>query len=243
MAVLSQFASVWLNAVPIPALGLKLDPMSLKVASGLRLGSPLCHPHKCICGEMVEPNGHHGLTCKKQMGRRSRHDQVNDLIKRALVQGKVPAVTEPSGLSRNDGKRPDGLSLITWKLGKCLIWDFTVADTLCKSYINQTVISAGAAADTRENQKISKYSSLAENYLFVPIGVESFGSWGQEGIKLVKSIGKKIMEVTGEKQSTSYLFQRISMAIQRGNASCVLGTVPPSEGLEEIFEFVSADSE
>ena len=122
LAVSSKDSSDWLNAIPISTLGLKLDPMSLKVASGLRLGSPLCHPHKCICGVMVEPNGRHGLTCKMQMGRRSRHDQINDLIRRALVQGKVPAVNEPSGLSRSDGKRPDGLSLITWKSGKCLIW-------------------------------------------------------------------------------------------------------------------------
>ena len=180
------------------SLGLKLDPMSLKVASGLRLGSKLCHPHTCICGAKVESNGWHGLTCKMQMGRRSRHDQVNDLIRRALVQAKIPAVNEPSGLSRSDGKRPDGLTLTTWKSGKCLIWDVTVADTLCQSYINQTSKSASAAADTREIQKISKYTSLAENYQFTPIGVETFGSWGPEGIKLIKSIGRKVMEVTGE---------------------------------------------
>ena len=36
-----------------------------------------------------------------------------------------------------------------------------------------------------------------------------------------------------------YLFQNISIAIQRGNASCVLGTIPHSEGLDEIFEFVT----
>ena len=117
----------------------------------------------------------------------------------------------------------------------------TVADTLCQSYINQSVRSAGAAADTREIQKTSKYTSLAENYIFVPVGVETFGSWGPEGSNLIKSIGKKVMDVTGEKRSTSFLFQGISMAIQRGNASCVLGTVPHSEGLDEIFEFVSTD--
>ena len=49
----------------------------------------------------------------------------------------------------------------------------------------------------------------------------------------------KVMEETGEKHSSFYLFQSISMAIQRGNASCVLGTVPRAEGLEEIFEFVT----
>ena len=67
----------------------------------------------------------------------------------------------------------------------------------------------------------------------------TFGSFGTEGHKLIRAIGKKIVEVTGEKLSTSYLFQRISIAIQRGNSSCILGTVPHSEGLEEVFEFVS----
>ena len=103
-------------------------------------------------------------------------------------------------------------------------------------------MSAGSAANTREIQKISKYTSLAENYSFVPVGIETFGPWGPEGSKLIKSIGKKVTEVTGEKRSTSFLFQSISMAIQRGNASCVFGTVPHSEGLDEIFEFVTTDS-
>ena len=47
------------------------------------------------------------------------------------------------------------------------------------------------------------------------------------------------MEETGERRSTFCLSQSISTAIQRGNASCVLGTVPHSEGLDEIFESVS----
>ena len=83
------------------------------------------------------------------------------------------------------------------------------------------------------------YKDLSNNYCFVPVGVESFGSWGTEGRKLVKAIGRKVMEVTGEKRSTFFLFQRISMAIQRGNASMVIGTVPRSEGLNEIFEFIT----
>ena len=153
------------------------------------------------------------------------------------MQAKIPTVTEPSGLSRVDGKRPDGLTLTTWKRGKCLIYDITFADTLCQSYVNQSARGAGIAADAREIKKISKYTNLAEDYWFVPIGVETFGSWGTEGHKLIKEIGRKVMEVTGEKRSTYYIFQGISMAIQRCNASCVLGTVPHSEGLDEIFEF------
>ena len=67
------------------------------------------------------------------------------------------------------------------------------------------------------------------------------GSWGTEGHKLIKEIGQKVAEETGENRSTSFLFQSISIAIQRGNSSCVLGTVSHTEGLEEIFEFVSTN--
>ena len=239
LAVSSESSSDWLHAIPMSTLGLKLDPMTLKISCALRLGSTLCHPHKCICGENVEPNGHHGLSCQNQMGKWSRHNEINDLLKRALVQAKIPAVREPHGLSRKDGNRPDGLTLTSWKHGKCMIWDATVANTVCQSYVFKCSKNPGAGAEIREKEKISHYKDLSNNYCFVPVGVESFGSWGTEGRKLVKAIGRKVMEVTGEKRSTFFLFQRISMAIQRGNASMITGTVPRSEGLNEIFEFIT----
>ena len=121
-----------------------------------------------------------------------------------------------------------------------MIWDVTVADSVCQSYVTQCSKISGAAADIRETKKKTKYQNLTNDYIFVPIGIETFGAYGQEGHKLVRTIGKKISEVTGEKRSTSFLFQRISMAIMRGNANCILGTVPDSEGLDEIFEFVSS---
>ena len=239
LAVSSENSSDWLYALPIASLGLKLDPMTLKISCGLRLGSPICHQYHCVCGVLVEPFGRHGLSCRFQMGRRSRHDQINNLLKRALVQAKISAINEPSNLSRQDGKRPDGLTLTTWKYSKCLIWDTTVADTVSQSYVDQCSKNAGAAAETRENIKSSKYTELAQTYLFTPIGIETFGSWGSEGHKIVKEIGKKVMEETGEKKSAFFLFQSISIAIQRGNASCIIRTVPHTEGLDEIFEFES----
>ena len=49
-------------------------------------------------------------------------------------------------------------------------------------------------------------------------------------------------EITGEKRSTFFLSQSISVAIQRGNAACIIGTAPTSEGLDEIFDFVDHKS-
>ena len=242
LAISSQSSSDWLHAMPLPSLGLHLDPSSLRIASALRLGLPLCQPYKCICGVMVEQNGRHGLSCKKQVGRISRHNEINDLIKRALVQANISAVTEPPGLFRSDGKRPDGMTHFPWKRGKNLVWDVTVCDTLCSSYVLKCSKSPSSAADTRETSKKLKYKSLAEDYHFTPIAIETFGAWGTESHKIIKEIGKKVMETTGEKRSTFYLTQRISIALMRGNAACILGTVPPTEGLEAIFDFIDHEA-
>lgn len=40
---------------------------------------------------------------------------------------------------------------------------------------------------------------------------------------------------TGEKRSTEFLFQRISVEIERGNAISVLGTHPATRGLVFIL--------
>ena len=60
------------------------------------------------------------------------------------------SVKEPLGLIRTDGKHPDGLTLIPWKGGKSLTWDATVTDTVAESYLANTSIEAGAAAEAAE---------------------------------------------------------------------------------------------
>ena len=60
---------------------------------------------------------------------------------------------------------------------------------------------------TRKMDFFERHCNLANDYCFVPVGIESFGSWGAEGQNLIKAIGKRISIVTGEKKSTSFLFQ------------------------------------
>ncbi len=54
-------------------------------------------------------------------------------------------------------------------------------------------------------------------------------------MNLVKKIGKKLIEVSGDRRSKFYLIQIISLAIQRGNAACVQGVIPSTNSLDEIF--------
>ncbi|XP_073966077.1 uncharacterized protein [Choristoneura fumiferana] len=66
---------------------------------------------------------------------------------RSLATVSVPAILEPVGMARDDGKRPDGATLVPWKLGKALVWDATCVDTFAQSHIQATHSQAGAAAD------------------------------------------------------------------------------------------------
>ena len=50
-------------------------------------------------------------------------------------------------------------------------------------------------------------------------------------------LGQRIAVVTVEPRSFHFLMQRLSVAIQRGNAACIVGTVPSSAGWDELFTF------
>jgi len=53
-------------------------------------------------------------------------------------------VKESAGLSRDDGKRPDGVTLLpSWAKGKPLAWDVTVPDTYADSHLADTATTAG----------------------------------------------------------------------------------------------------
>jgi len=71
--------------------------------------------------------------------------------------------------------------------------------------------------------------------LFTPIAVKTSGVWAKEALKFLQEIGRRIVDVTGEKRSTSYLLQRLSLAVQRGNAASVLRTPPSGKELDEIY--------
>ena len=77
-----------------------------------------------------------------------------------------------------------------------------------------------------EEKKSSKYLDLISGVDFVPFAVETSGVWGEQALSLVSEVGRRIAAVTHEPRSTMFLRQRISVAVQRGNACCVMGTFP-----------------
>ena len=228
LAVSRKESGAWLHAVPNSSLGLRMDNETIRVAVGLRLGVALCSPHSCQhCGAAVDQFGLHGLSCRFSTGRHYRHAALNEIIHRALTTSHIPSRLEPTGLDRSDGKRPDGITMVPWKNGNLLVWDATCSDTYAPSHLAQSTMVAGAVASQAEDRKKVKYSYLDGHpgICFTPIAYETSGVVGPLSQIFLKELGHRLSATTGDTKSYSYLLQRLSVAVQRGNAASILGTL------------------
>ena len=156
---------------------------------------------------------------------------INNILHRAFASAKIPSRLEPSGPYCSDGKRPDGMTLIPWKRGRILVWDATCWDTFAPSNLPQAIREAGAVAAKAEQIKEAKYGHLNPNHLFIPIAFETSGSLGPTTAGFIKELAHLISRENDEPLAHQYLLQRLSVAIQRGNAISIWGTFGQQEGL------------
>ena len=90
------------------------------------------------------------------------------------------------------------------------------------SYRSLATHAAGEVAKKAEAEKEEKYHDLLHSHGFTPVTVETSGVFGPKTMSFVKEVGKRLRSQSGERKETSYLIQRLSMAVQRGNAVCIL---------------------
>ncbi|XP_063359880.1 uncharacterized protein LOC134658517 [Cydia amplana] len=236
LAVSEKESGHWLHALPSRNLGSTLDPSTLRIAVCLRLGLKICEPHACSrCAQPVDALGRHGLHCQMSAGRLYRHATLNDLIRRALCTASLPATLEPSGLSATDGKRPDGCTLVPWSLGRPLAWDATCVDTLAPSHVEGSARKPGTAADQAQTLKRRKYAFLTDRYDFAALAIETLGPWSTDTKQLIKEVSVRLIGVSGDHRAGSFLAQSLSLAVQRGNAASILGSIPEAGSFGEIF--------
>jgi len=105
-----------------------------------------------------------------------------------------------------------------WQGGKTLAWDVTVVSTLAQSYVDRAATDVGMVAELAAERKLIKYSNLPTNIIFQPIAVENLVAFSSSSSDFISALGHKISSVSGEERETSFLFQRLSVALQRFNA-------------------------
>ena len=91
-----------------------------------------------------------------------------------------------------------------------------------------------------ELRRIEKYCELKDNgYIFQPVVMEVHGSLGGSSEIFITRHWKILRHSHDDQRACSLLKQRISSALQIGNAACVLGTVSDRGAIEEIYYILS----
>ena len=99
----------------------------------------------------------------------------------------------------------------------------------------QSALKAGAPSEVAEDKKRKKYSALSSAYIFTPIAVETLSTWGPEALDFVTDLGRRLAAVTGDPRSSAFIKQRIGLAVQRGNATCLKQLLPDGTEFSEVF--------
>ena len=60
---------------------------------------------------------------------------------------------------------------------------------------------------------------------------------GELALDFLQELGRRIASSTAEPRTFSFLMQRLSVAVQRGNAVCVTGTAPSSSSLDTLHYY------
>jgi hypothetical protein len=200
----------WINSLPSNSLGLCLTDEQFRISCGLRLGAPVSSTQPCLCGAMIDSLGNHQLVCPRLCARLARHSMCNEIIKESLRTANIPSTLEPIGLLRSDGRRPDGVTLIPFRNGKSVAWDFTCVNRLATSHINCGVQPGTIVANNAEARKTAHYIDLPPNYVFHPIAIEAQGGIGDNSWQFLRVLASRIERVTEDKRSFFFVCDNAS---------------------------------
>ena len=136
---------------------------------------------------------------------------IRDAFKTALIH----VTLEPSGLLRNDGRRPDGTRLTPWQGGKPIAWDFTCVNRIATSNISSGKQEGLVSANIAEDRKSNNYRQLETFYYFEPVAIEILGGIGETSYNFLKELSRRIDAKAQEKRCFLFLRQRLGIAVQR----------------------------
>ena len=95
---------------------------------------------------------------------------------------------------------------------------------IANSYLTSTSVTAGSAAELAASRKEEKYVDIATTNIFLPLAFETLNPICSKALAFLKELGRRLTLATEDKHETVFLFQRLSVAIQRCDAVCFADT-------------------
>jgi len=84
--------------------------------------------------------------------------------------------------------------------------------------IDLAIQGPGSVAEMAASRKEAKYAALQTHHIFQPIAMETLGPINESACAFLDDLGRRISVLSGDDREHLFLFQRISVAIQRFNA-------------------------
>ena len=126
--------------------------------------------------------------------------------------------------------RPDGLTLVPWQSGRSATWDLTVVHTLAASYVSQGAVRRQGAQPQRRqrgkrpNTAVSHLATCMFQWL-----LRRWVLWQMTHNFFWQRLAEKHRFAQPIRGKPRFLYQRISVAIQRFNAVCLANSLTVSE--------------
>jgi len=103
---------------------------------------------------------------------------------------------------------------------------------LAESYVTGSAHEAGAEAELAASRKEEKYANIDSQYLFAPIVVKTLGPLNTSACQLFGNLGRKISSFSGDDKEGAFLFQRVSVLVQRFNAVLLHDSLPTPDCMD-----------
>ena len=223
-------AGDWLDALPSPSLNLNFDSRSFGAAMGYRLGLPLMSAGDCrapSCSMPQDALGDHALHCRDDHGMKGgRHDRIRDVIYKAAQHASLNPQKEMPGLIPGSLSRPADVYIGNWVDGRKIAFDVSVTSPTQEAVLFQAADRPAAAIDARKATKNRAHlnNCREQGIAFQPLVVETFGGWDKDALSFLKELSRQDARRWGKDsaQEIKYFFQRLSVALQRGNAALLV---------------------
>ena len=226
-------AGDWIDAIPSAALNLNMDSRSFGTAMCYRLGIPFLQQTECpslLCDYEQDELGDHAMHCNDNNGiRAGRHDRIRDRVNDEAQRASLNPTKEFPGIVPGSLSRPADIYVPDWIDGRKVAFDVSVTSPTQEAVLLRAAETAATAIDARKATKNRAHleNCRAQGIFFQPLVVETFGGW--DPVKLVTADYLKKMATKAARRwgktpamEIKYFFQRLSIALQRGNAALLI---------------------
>ena len=225
-------AGDWLSVVPSQALGLHLQDWEFRLCLQYWLGLQMVSEGtSCpICQAEADPQGDHQVGCGGNGDRIFRHDSIRDALFSAAHSAALAPRKEVPALIPGSSSRPADIYLPNWRRGQPSALDVTVISSLQRMTLEGAATTQGFSLAVGKERKMAAHSAACHSVgvSFIPLVVEALGGWDEEAVATIRSVGRLLGQRVGipPAESSRHLFQRLAIALWRGNAALWIHRLP-----------------